>query len=234
MAGFKTHITVSTALGVGYGGAAYMMYGLPWETCLLATGLCGVSGMLPDIDSDSGRPLHESLAFAAAVVPMMLIHYFQQWKFTHEQVVLAGAAAYLLIRFGAGMILKRWTVHRGIFHSLPMAAIFGEIAFLLASGDDKLRLYKAGGVVIGFLSHLLLDEIYSVEWGHGLRLKNSFGTALKFWGESRLANLFAYTMLIGLTAGVLFQPVPPSQQQPGSLLQGQPTASRLIDRILHR
>ena len=50
------------------------MYGVPWPTCVLAGGLCGVSGMLPDIDSDSGRPLHESMAFAAAVVPMMLLH----------------------------------------------------------------------------------------------------------------------------------------------------------------
>ena len=33
MAGFKTHITVSSLLGVGYGGAAYWMYGVPWPTC---------------------------------------------------------------------------------------------------------------------------------------------------------------------------------------------------------
>ena len=80
MAGFKTHITVSSLLGVGYGGAAYLMYGVPWPTCALAAGLCGVSGMLPDIDSDSGTPLHESMAFAAAVVPMMLLHRFQMGK----------------------------------------------------------------------------------------------------------------------------------------------------------
>jgi hypothetical protein len=233
MAGFKTHITVSTTLGAAYGGAAYAMYGLPWETCLLAGGLCSVSGMLPDIDSDSGRPLHESLAFAAAVVPMMLLHYFEHWGLTHEQIVLAGAGTYLAVRFGVGMILKHWTVHRGIFHSLPMAAIFGEIAFLLASGDDILRLYKAGGVVIGFLSHLVLDEIYSVEWAHGMRLKSSFGTALKFWSQSHLANLFAYTVLIALTVGALYEPSPPLQRS-GSISNNQPTATRPIDRLLHR
>ena len=55
-----------------------------------------------------------------------------------------------------------------MFHSLPAAVIFGEIAFLLASGDDwRLRAFKAGGVVIGFLSHLVLDEIYSIEWTRG-------------------------------------------------------------------
>ena len=134
MAGFKTHITVSSLLGVGYGGAAYFMYGVPWPTCVLAAGLCGVSGMLPDIDSDSGTPLRESMAFAAAVVPMMLLHRFQQAGMSHEMMILCGAAVYLLIRFGFAALLKRYTVHRGMFHSLPAAAIFGEIAFLLAPG----------------------------------------------------------------------------------------------------
>ena len=68
----------------------------------LAAGLCGVAGMLPDIDSDSGRPLHESLAFAAAVVPMMLLHRLRHWEVPHELLILAGAGAYLLVRLGWG------------------------------------------------------------------------------------------------------------------------------------
>jgi hypothetical protein len=180
MAGFKTHITVSSVLGVGYGGAAYFAYGVPWPTCVLAGGLCGVSGMLPDIDSDSGTPLHESMAFAAAVVPMMLLHRLRHWGLSPESMILVGAAVYLLIRFGVTALLKRYTVHRGMFHSLPAAVIFGEIAFLLASGENVyLRLYTAGAVMLGYLSHLLLDEIYSFQWRHGrVRLKESFGTAV--------------------------------------------------------
>jgi membrane-bound metal-dependent hydrolase YbcI (DUF457 family) len=237
MAGFKTHITVSSLMGVGYGGAAYLMYGVPWPTCLLAGGLCGVSGMLPDIDSDSGRPLHESMAFAAAVVPMMLLGRFQHWGMSHESIILAGAGVYLLIRFGLAALLKRYTVHRGMFHSLPAALIFGEVAFLLASGDDvRLRAYKAGAVVLGYLSHLVLDEIYSIQWSGGrLRLKNSFGTALKLFGQGWWPNLSAYLKLAILTAVILFEPQwPQTLPQPGGASSVQQTASRLIDRILHR
>ena len=141
MPGFKTHITGSSLLGVGYGGAAYFMYGVPWPTCALAGGLCSVSGMLPDIDSDSSTPQRESMAFASAVVPMMLLHRFQHWGMSHEMIILAGAAVYLLIRFGVAALLRRYTVHRGMFHSLPAAVVFGEIAFLLAAGDDlRLRI----------------------------------------------------------------------------------------------
>jgi hypothetical protein len=242
MAGFKTHITVSSILGVGGGTAAYMMYGVPWPTCALAAGLCGVSGMLPDIDSDSGRPLHESLAFAAAVVPMMLLHKLRHLELSHELIILAAAGAYLLVRFGAGFLLKRCTAHRGMFHSLPAAAIFGEIAFLLApthessppNVDLRLKLFIAGAVVVGFLSHLLLDEIYSVEWGHGLRLKQSFGTALKLWSHSGWSNLVTYAGLLVLSAVFFLQPQWSWSQPPGALSGVRATATRLIDSVFHR
>lgn len=236
MAGFKTHITVSSILGAGYGGAAYYLYGVPWPTCVLAGGLCGVSGMLPDIDSDSGTPLRESVAFAAAVVPMMLLHRFQHWGLSHEMIILAGAAVYLLIRFGLSAMLKRYTVHRGMFHSLPAAVIFGQIAFLLASGDDwRLRAYKAGAVVLGYISHLVLDEIYSVQWTRG-RVKSSFGTAVKLFGQGWWPNVSAYAKLILLAAVIFYEPAGlqtadhAAQRTSGN----QPNATRLIDRVLHR
>ena len=69
MPGFKIHISASTTIGIAYGGGAFLLYHQPLETCLLATGLCSVSGMLPDLDSGPGRPLRESVTFAAAVVP---------------------------------------------------------------------------------------------------------------------------------------------------------------------
>ncbi len=235
MPGFKTHITGSTLLGIGYGGAAYFAYGVPWSTCALAAGLCSVSGMMPDIDSDSSTPQRESMAFASAVVPMMLIHRFQHWGLSHEMILLAGAAVYLLIRFGAAKLLEMYTVHRGMFHSIPAALVFGEVAFLLASGDTLyLRLFTAGAVTIGYLSHLVLDEIWSVEWAHGLHLKKSFGTALKLFGEGMWSNVSCYAKLLILTAVILFEPQLPNPSQPGFGVSAQQTATRLIDRIWHR
>jgi len=208
MADFRTHITASSVLGVAYGGVAHAFFGVPLSTSVLAGGLCAVSGMLPDVDSDSSRPLRESLAFAAAVVPMMMVDRFQQLGWTPESIVLAGAALYVFVRFALGEVLRRYTVHRGMFHSLPAAVIFGEIAFLLASGTDvRLRAYKAGAVVVGYLTHLVLDELYSLDWHRGrLRLKKSFGTALKMFSHKWWPNVSAYAKLGLLTYVVLCEP----------------------------
>ena len=42
MAGFRTHITFSSLVGVGYAGAGLVVLDMPVPTCLLAGGLCGV------------------------------------------------------------------------------------------------------------------------------------------------------------------------------------------------
>lgn len=179
-----------------------MYFDIPLPTSILAAGLCGISGMMPDLDSGPGRPLRESLGFAAAVVPMMCVDRFKEsLKWPLETIILVGGAMYLFIRFGMAAILRKNTVHRGMFHSIPAALIAGELTFL-AFGSERidLRIYVAGAVVLGFMSHLILDEIWSIEFHRGLlRLKSSFGTAVKFWGDSMWPNLATYVIVVGLT-----------------------------------
>lgn len=197
MADFKTHMTVSTATGAVLAVAGYQG-GMPLTTCLLAGGLCSVSGMLPDLDSDSGRPLREATTLGAAVVPMLMVDRFEKMGLNHESMVLAAALVYLTIRFFLAEIFRRYTVHRGMWHSLPAAVIVGLIAFLIMESEDiGVRLFKTLAVAVGFLSHLVLDEIWSIDFRRGsYTFKKSFGTALKLWGNNRWANYMTYAKLV--------------------------------------
>lgn len=189
MADFKTHITVSTVTGIGYGVWGYHC-GAPLETSVLAGALCSVAGMLPDLDSDSGRPVQEMSSFAAAAIPMLMLDRFSSFGWPHETMALTGAGIYAAIRFGAAEIFKRYTVHRGMWHSLPACLACGLLTFLIVGGPDlAIRLYKAAAISLGFLSHLVLDEIWSLSLRSGkLNIKRSFGTALKLFGKDRIAN----------------------------------------------
>lgn len=208
MANFRTHVTTSTLLGCGYTGLG-IMHGLPIESALVAGGLCGIGGMLPDIDSDTGIPLRETMSFAAAVAPVMMMDRFVELGLNYEQIVLAGGATYLFVRFALARLLARYTVHRGMFHSIPALLIFTGLAFLLSGSSNlPLRYFKAGGVFLGVLSHLLLDELNSVEWKRGRwRFKRSFGTALKLWGKSTWGNFSAYAKLAVVVVLILSEPI---------------------------
>jgi len=208
MADFKTHIAASTFAGIGYGAAGYV-YGAPISACLVAGGLCSVSGMLPDLDSGSGRPVREMMAFIAAVVPALMIPRFLQMGLEPEAMALAAAVLYLAIRFGVGEIFKRYTVHRGMWHSIPAMAVAALLALLVVSGDRiEIRLFKSGAVALGFFTHLVLDELWSLRIQRGrLRIKRSFGTALKLWSRKSLwANVSTYGKLIVLVALVIGDP----------------------------
>ncbi|MFT3879383.1 MAG: metal-dependent hydrolase [Gemmatales bacterium] len=168
MAAFREHIMFSTVLGVGYAVGLKSM-GYEPSHALLAGGLCGVAGMLPDLDSDSGKPVREMFGFLATVSALIFFHRMGDGDLEYR--MLLAACLYLFIRFGFSYIFKQLTVHRGMCHSIPTALIAGLSTFLIFSNmEHKGSLAMAGGVLIGFLSHLVLDEIYAVGF-NGLKLK---------------------------------------------------------------
>lgn len=187
---------VSTATGVALAFTGHQI-GMSWETSILAGGFCSVSGMLPDLDSDSGRPLREATTLSAAVVPMLMVERFQRLQLSSERMVLAAALVYFIMRFVVAEVFRRYTVHRGMWHSLPAAAIAGLFAFLVMSGEDiSSRMFKTSGVVLGFMSHLILDELWAIDFRGGkFRFKKSFGTAMKLWGNNQWANYATYAKL---------------------------------------
>jgi hypothetical protein len=207
MADFKTHITTSTALGIAYGVGGRFIFDLPIDSCVLAGGLCSIGGMLPDLDSDSGIPVRETLAVVSMLVPMLFIQRMAHWELTSEQLVLVGATLYFLVRFGVGSLFRRFTVHRGMWHSIPAAVIAGLATFHLCDCEVQVRMYKAWAIVIGYFSHLILDELYAVDLnGRQIKIKKSFGSALKLFGSKSVPNLMTFGCLIVIGTLVWFDP----------------------------
>jgi hypothetical protein len=232
MAGFRMHVTTSAVFGCAYAGVGHFVYKVPLDTSIVAGAMCGFSGMLPDIDSDYGVPLRETMAFSAAIIPMLLVGHFESLLLSHDAMVLAAVSLYLFVRFGITNIIRKYTVHRGMFHSIPACLIFAGLAFLMCATAPTLqiRCYKAGGVALGFMSHLLLDEIYSIEWKGGRwRFKKSFGTAIKFWGDDAWSNVSTYAKLAIVIMFILGEPTVIEQ-----LEARHPQFANRVDRIRNR
>lgn len=200
MADFRTHVTVSGVLGAGYALLATSS-GHTGVQAVLAGLLTGCAGMLPDLDSDTGKPLREVFGLTAALAPILMRERLLRFGGNAESALLLGILVYVTIRYGASTILGLLTVHRGMFHSLPAAAIAGELTFLgYESPVIGVRLLMSGGVILGFLSHLILDEVYSVQWnGLKVRLKSSAGSAMKFFGSEFIPNVVCWGMLGALS-----------------------------------
>jgi len=197
MAGFRTHITVSGVVGFFYGGAAVEPMGFATEPAVLAAGLTTVGGMLPDLDSDSGVPIREMFGLAAIVMPLTIVPRLHHMGVSQEGILATLLFGYVFIRYFASKLFKHLSVHRGMYHSIPAMLIAGLVVYLgYHSPDRNLRLLLGLGVMLGFLSHLILDEIYSVGFnGVKIKLKASAGSAVKFISPSFPATATCYAIL---------------------------------------
>ena len=202
MASFRGHIAFASALGGVYGGVGSVVFGLDWGPVFLGAGLTALGGLMPDLDSDSGVPVRELFSLAAVMTPLLLVRRLHHAGLTPEQILALMAGVYVLVRYGGAALFKRITVHRGMFHSLPAMAIAGLLIYLGDHrADARIRLFLAGGVMLGYFSHLLLDEIYSVDLlgRKMIRLNRYAGTAVKFYSPSWIATLTCYSLLATLT-----------------------------------
>jgi membrane-bound metal-dependent hydrolase YbcI (DUF457 family) len=181
MANFKTHL-IGGAIVSSAGAFASFGQGLSDAGDTQALFAVGVAAsLLPDIDADDSKPIRAVFDLAGIVVGFLVAFSFAD-RLKVVDLVLIWGCVWLGIRFPVRMLFARFTVHRGVWHSLLMAlvlALAATIAADLLLGLAPTLAWLVGGfTLLGYLTHLLLDEFASVDL-FDRRVKRSFGTALK-------------------------------------------------------
>jgi hypothetical protein len=182
MANFNTHLMGGAVIsGFGASALAYTtLYNLNQAAVLWVAGT--LAGLLPDIDADSSAPLSWIFSLLGFVASLFVL----QMLVGQSLLVIWGAmlCVFLAVRYGVMTLFTRMTRHRGAYHSC-LAGVFTALTvawmswrYVGLSADFSWGL--GGMTLLGFLTHLVLDECYSVNIS-GVRIKKSFGTALKLF-----------------------------------------------------
>lgn len=220
MAGYSTHLTCSSAAGIAIGFGAHCFGSAPFADSCLAAVLCSIGGILPDIDSKTSISFQRCLSIVAGFSALMLVSRLRDFPMTPESVVVIGGGAFVFTYTVIGTLIKRFTRHRGMCHSIPMALLASEIIYILSSGEEAERLFKASAMFMGVMVHLLLDEFYSVQIGgqnnssdnskskKTVYIKKSFGTAIKMIDFDNVkSTVFIYVLLALVTDVAINEPV---------------------------
>ncbi len=197
MGNYRQHITFASVLGVGYAAAAFLLAGVHWFHGTVATLLTTLAGLLPDLDSPSGVELKSFTGILGVLAAMAAWDAVGGLHPTpiFEVQLWAMVGSFVLVRHGVRRLASRLAKHRGMSHSLPTCAAWGLATYLCyPSRYHGLRLLMGLAVVVGFFSHLLLDEICSVDL-KGARVNKAFGTAIKLWAPSAWSTLAVYGLL---------------------------------------
>ncbi len=126
-------------------------------------------------------------------------------------LILIILSVFAFVRYILFFLFKSLTVHRGVFHSLLAAVFFAFLTTCICYYFLKQNALSSwlGGffVCIGFILHLLLDELYSVDLSN-VTIKRSFGSALKIYGYQSifssilmlLCTLYLYSLAPAITS----------------------------------
>jgi LexA-binding, inner membrane-associated putative hydrolase len=181
MANFTTHIAVGTVVSGALATLTLAANVIPHES-LVAVTLAGVLGsVLPDIDLKDSRPSRAMFA-GLGIFFSFAVLFSCAGRFSIVELWILWLGTLVGVRYGLHAIFHRIAVHRGVWHSLlatVFVALLTSLVFKYILGEpDGVAWLAAGFMAIGYLTHLTLDELYSVDV-MDTRLKASFGTALK-------------------------------------------------------
>ncbi len=171
------------------------------EVMIWIFGAVLIGSFLPDLDIDEGVPFQILFGLmAAGFGGAVFFNFYQDGIRDLKLLIGLPVLAFVIIRFVIGYVFKRFTRHRGMFHSVPAAVLAGVGACWVLNFleiEQQLCVLAGFAIGVGYVGHLVLDEIYSTVNFHGLafRPKKSLGSALKFTSSSRLATVAVYLIL---------------------------------------
>ncbi|MGB8870641.1 MAG: metal-dependent hydrolase [Rhodomicrobium sp.] len=217
MANFNTHLGVAATASALCATVALAGQAAPPNYLLTLTLAGTIGGILPDIDLDKAIPariLFSALGAVSAFIALFSLP--KQYSIVELWIVWIGV--YLTVRYGGHKLFQARTHHRGIFHSLLAGGFFMALTATIFDRvfrePSELAWLTGLFVLIGFVIHLVLDEIYSVDI-EGAVIKKSFGTALKLfdyhsWRASGLMGLaFASVVMLAPPSHDFYQIVRP-------------------------
>lgn len=201
MANFNTHISVAFVASGVAGLVLYKASMLSASEFLLSTIVGTIGGLLPDIDLDHAIPAKIGFNVVSLLAAFAMVIYISP-QLSLLELMLAWILTYIIMRFGVFNLVNRFTVHRGIIHSVPYMAIFALMlvyaSFYGLKNGSVFSWFLGLFLFFGALVHLILDEMYSVNV-FGLSVKKSFGTALKFFDRHHIGwyvGLYAVLILM--------------------------------------
>ena len=174
---------------------------------LIAVTMAGVLGsILPDIDLKDSRPSKAMFSGLGIFFSFAVLFSFAT-KYSVAELWILWLGTLVVVRYGLHSAFHYLSIHRGIWHSI-LAALFSAgatavVFYYVLGRHEGVAWLAAGFVFIGYLTHLVLDEVYSVDV-MDTRVKASFGTALKLFDRR-----YPYASLGMLAATVAVMSITP-------------------------
>ena len=201
MANFNTHFVVGAGASAVFSATMLSMEVLAPLEAVIAFALGTFGSLMPDIDANNSKAIGIGFTIISLLITILSVFLKSSTYSIIEMLIMAGTIFYA-VRFGMIGVFRQISKHRGMFHSIPVALIWGvttAIVMHIFFGLNSLVSWVYGLMVTsGYIVHLILDELYSVDLNNR-RMKKSSGTAFKFFKlkttTDKIQNFIIYLSL---------------------------------------
>ncbi|BDD06272.1 metal-dependent hydrolase [Aureibacter tunicatorum] len=211
MAGFTGHSIAGGVAGVAASIASVELLKLNINEAIIIGLLFYLGSLSPDIDANKAiitRKFFKYFGLLSGVICSIIL--FKKVEYYHVVVIIGGSWA--LSVYVIKPIFNQYTKHRGLFHSIPagmvISGLFGHLILWLnnyrrelkiSKFDDEFVKFAALAFLLGYILHLIIDEIWSLKG-----MKSSLGTALKVYEQKKAPSyILMYLIAMGLYATIL-------------------------------
>ena len=204
MANFNTHFTVAAGASAVVSATLLSMEVVSPEEAVIAFGVGTLGGLLPDVDSAHSTSIKVGFNVLSLLMTIMLI-FVKSSSYSLIEMLVVSVLVFVGIRYAFLEFFRKISKHRGMFHTVPVAVIWGIVIASMGQWFfdlNSLVSWVYGFMITwGYLVHLILDETYSVDLGNR-RMKRSSGTAFKF-GMFKTRNQKIQTALVYVSIPLL-------------------------------
>lgn len=161
---------------MGLGAGVWASHqGFSPQTAALAAGAALTGGLIPDLDADQSRPLKMAATLTGLAVALVTLgwptakglpfHWTPSGNLSPlwpPTLALMALVNYFGFNALVRTLFRRFTKHRGLFHSLAVPFFTGGLwALALANQGLEVSLLVGLAAAAGVFSHLLLDALAS-------------------------------------------------------------------------
>ena len=232
MANFNTHFTVASGASALVSATLLSMEVVTPEEAVIAFGVGTLGGLLPDVDSSHSTSIKVGFNVLSLLMTIMII-FVKSSSYSLIEMLIVASLVFMGIRYAFLEFFRKISKHRGMFHTIPVAVIWGIVIAIMCQWFfdlNSLVSWVYGFMItLGYLVHLTLDELYSVDLGNR-RMKKSSGTALKF-GMFKNRQQQIHTAVIYALIPLLFM-IAPSTELIQTALFSQEAWLSFVDIIL--
>ncbi len=209
MANFNTHFIVASGASAVVSATLLSMEVVNPQEAVIAFSIGTLGGLLPDVDSSRSTAIKVGFNVLSLLMTIMII-FVKSSTYSLIEMLIVASLVFMGIRYALLEFFRKISKHRGMFHSIPVALLWGLVVAIVSQWFfdlNSLVSWVYGFMItFGYFVHLILDEIYSVDLGNR-RMKKSSGTALKF-GMYKNRKQQIQTIVIYLLIPILFSIAP--------------------------